>query len=258
MRRNSHFIVSGVKMSGVTLPGGVRGGFCASVATLFVLALLASGCSGSSLLGTTPSAPATGAPPASSSPSFTDKISGFFSRSTATSQQSVTGTTQEIDCPLINIRSGASTLTIGATSSACDANTTNNGAMAVRYQGTFVRAARECALVGGNVVMKIGVEGRIIVGPAGGPGQVDVPLRIAVVEETTAHTKPIVTQLIRIPVTVASATENPTFTHIEEGVTFPMPANLDNYVVYIGFDPIAAAAQDHPKPAPKPKAKPAK
>jgi hypothetical protein len=35
---------------------------------------------------------------------------------------------------------------------------------------------------------------------------------------------------------------------------------LDNYLVYIGFDPIAAAAQDRPKPAPKPKpkAKPAK
>ena len=65
--------------------------------------------------------------------------------------------------------------------------------------------------------MKVGVEGRIIIGPAGGPGQVDVPLRIAVVEETTADTKPIVTKLIRIPVTVASATDNPTFTHIEEG-----------------------------------------
>jgi hypothetical protein len=256
MRRNTHII-----LSDVTVPGVRRRSHCASIATLLLLALLASGCSGGSLLGTTPSAPAAGAPPASSSPSFTDKISGFFSRSTATSQQSVTGTTQEIDCPLINIRSGASTLTIGATSSSAgDANSTNNGAMAVRYQGTFVRAARECALVGGNVVMKIGVEGRIIVGPAGGPGQVDVPLRIAVVEETTARTKPIVTQLIRIPVTVASATENPTFTHIEEGVTFPMPANLDNYIVYIGFDPIAAAAQDHPKPAPKPKpkAKPAK
>jgi hypothetical protein len=253
MRRNTNII-----LSGVTVPGVRRRSHCASTAALFFLALLASGCSGGSLLGTTPSAPAAGAP-ASSSPSFTDKISGFFSRSTATSQQSVTGTTQEIDCPLINIRSGASTLTIGATSSSAgDANSTNNGAMAVRYQGTFVRAARECALVGGNVVMKIGVEGRIIVGPAGGPGQVDVPLRIAVVEETTARTKPIVTQLIRIPVTVASATENPTFTHIEEGVTFPMPANLDNYIVYIGFDPIAAAAQDHPKPAPKPKPKPAK
>jgi hypothetical protein len=258
MRRNTHFILSGVIVPGFTVPDVMRRSHCAPIATLLLLALLASGCSGTSLTGT-PSAPAAGAPPASSSPSFTDKISGFFSRSTATSQQSVTGTTQEIDCPLINIRQGASTLTIGATGSSAG-DSTNNGAMALKYQGTFVRAARECALVSGNVVMKIGVEGRIIVGPAGGPGQVDVPLRIAVVEETTAHTKPIVTQLIRIPVTVASATENPTFTHIEEGVTFPMPANLDNYLVYIGFDPIAAAAQDHPKaaPKPKPKAKPAK
>src|SRR5271156_2089126 len=198
MRRNTPLMVPGF-----TVPGVMRRRHCASL--LFV-ALLASGCSGTSLLGT-PSTTATDSPPpASSSPSFTDKISGFFSRSTATSQQSVTGTTQVIDCPLINIRSGASTLTIGATSSSAgDANSTNNGAMAVRYQGTFVRAARECALVGGNVVMKIGVEGRIIIGPSGGPGQVDVPLRIAVVEETTAHTKPIFTQLIRIPVTVPSA-----------------------------------------------------
>jgi hypothetical protein len=250
MRRNTPFTVPVF-----VVPGVMRRSHCAPIATLLLLALLASGCSGTSLTGTPPAA---GAPPASSSPSFTDKISGFFSRSTATSQQSVTGTTQEIDCPLINIRSGASTLTIGATGSSAsdsDSDSTNNGAMAVRYQGTFVRAARECALVGGNVVMKIGVEGRIIIGPSGGPGQVDVPLRIAVVEETTAHTKPIFTQLIRIPVTVVSATENPTFTHIEEGVTFPIPANLDNYVVYIGFDPIAAAAQDHPKPAPKPKPK---
>jgi len=87
-----------------------------------------------------------------------------------------------------------------------------------------------------------------------------VPLRIAVVEETAARTKPITTKLIRIPVTVASAAENPTFTHIEEDLSFPMPANLDKYLVYIGFDPIAAAAQDHPKAPlkPKPKAKPAK
>src|SRR6202166_861430 len=147
MRRNTPFIVAGF-----IVPGVRRRSHCAP---LLLLTLLASGCSGTSLTGT-PSAPAAGAPPASSSPSFTDKISGFFSRSTATSQQSVTGTTQEIDCPLINIRQGASTLTIGATSSSAS-DSTNNGAMAVKYQSTFVRAARECALVSGNVVMKIGV-----------------------------------------------------------------------------------------------------
>jgi hypothetical protein len=237
-------------------------GRCFSIATL--LALLVSGCSGSGLnLGSLggsstasspPPGPAGSPPP--SDPSLKDKVSSFFSGSSATSQQQVSGTQEIEDCPLINIRQGASTLTIGPTGIANSGAGTSDdtGAMAVKYQGTFARAARECALVGGQLVMKVGVEGRIIVGPAGGPGQVDVPLRIAVVEETTKGTKPIVTKLIRIPVTVASATENPTFTHVEEGLSFPMPKDIDNYVVYIGFDPLAL--QPPPHPAPKPKVKP--
>ena len=247
----------------------MRPGQSAAVAALFAVALLAAGCSaggGLSIPGisstpapSTPApstpAPSTAAPAAS--PSFTEKIEGFFATSTATSPQGVAGASQEIECPLINIRQGASTLIIGQTaSSATDATNTNNGAMGVRYQGTFVRAARECALVSGNVVLKVGVQGRIIVGPSGGPGQVDVPLRIAVVDETPNKTKPIVTRFVRIPVMVASTVDNPTFTHVEEGISFPMPRDLDRYLIYIGFDPLAAAAQDHPKPEPKAKPKP--
>jgi hypothetical protein len=240
----------------------MRSGHCFSIATL--LALVVSGCSGgglnlgslggSSTTSSPPPAPA-GAPPPSD-PSLKDKVSSFFSGSSATSPQQVAGAREVEDCPLINIRQGASTLTIGPSGNANSGNGTSddNGAMAVKYQGTFSRAARECTLVGGQLVMKIGVEGRIIVGPAGGPGQVDVPLRIAVVEETTKGLRPIETKLIRIPVTVASATENPTFTHVEEGLSFPMPKDLDNYVVYIGFDPLAL--QPPARPVPKPKTKP--
>jgi len=251
MLRDSHLMRRGDRMS---------------IATLLALALLASGCSAGGGLGTPAttatepsSTPASPGSPSSSTPSLKDKISSFFSGSSAKSPQPVVGAQQQnLDCPFIDIRQGASTLTIGPTGDNGDGNSTNNGAMSVKYQGTFVRAARECAVVGTNMVMKVGVEGRIIVGPAGGPGQVDVPLRIAVVEETTAGTKPIVTKFIRFPVTVASATDNPTFTHIEEGVTFPLPSagNLDNYLVYIGFDPLAAQAQDKPKPQPQPKLKP--
>jgi hypothetical protein len=225
-----------------------------SIAALLSLALFASGCSGGLGLGTPASTTPDAAP--ASSPSFKDKFTGFFSGSSARSPQTTTGTQEVIDCPLIDIRQGASTLTIGHSANTGD--TTNNGAMAVKYQGTFARAARECAAVGTNMVMKIGVEGRIIVGPAGGPGQVDVPLRIAVVKETPAGTQPIVTKFVRIPVTVASTTDNPTFTHIEEGVTFPMPsaADIENYVVYIGFDPLAAQPPAAAKPKAKPKSKP--
>jgi hypothetical protein len=222
---------------------------------LLSLALLSSGCSsGSGWFGggpaTTASDPA--APPPPDSPSLKDKITGFFSGSSANSPQGVANAQSDVNCPFIDIREGASTLTIPPP-------TGENAAMALKYQGTFVRAARECAVVAGQLVMKVGIQGRIIIGPAGGPGEVDVPLRIAVVDDETAASKTIVTKLIHIPVTIASADQNPTFTHIEEGLAFPLPspAALDNYVVYIGFDPIGAGTQEKPKPKPaaKPKAK---
>jgi hypothetical protein len=87
-----------------------------------------------------------------------------------------------------------------------------------------------------------------------------VPLRIAVVDESPAGTKPIVTKLIHIPVTVASMTDNPSFAHVEEGLSFPLPSSseLEHYIVYIGFDPLAAEKPEkHVKPKAKPKRKPA-
>jgi hypothetical protein len=112
------------------------------------------------------------------------------------------------------------------------------------------------------MVMKVGVEGRIILGPQGTPGQITVPLRIAIVSQTPGQSKTILTKLILIPVTVASLDDNPSFTHVEDGLTFPMPASgdLDNYIVYIGFDPIAAQAQqrhERPRGRVKHKRKPA-
>jgi hypothetical protein len=237
-----------------------------SIAISLSLALLAGGCAGGfgSTTGTTAASPPPSEPqisqsgstqPPSTYTALKDKVENFFSNSSATSQQSVTVTGAPqvaLDCPLIDIRSGASTLQIPPPSE--DQNST----MALKYQGTFVRAARECALVNKQMVMKIGIEGRIIVGPAGGPGEVDVPLRIAVVDETTAGTKPIATRFIRLPVTVGSGSEGATFSHVEDGVTFPMPsaADLENYVIYIGFDPLAAQAQDDQKQKPKARAKP--
>src|SRR6202171_1115122 len=103
MRRNTPLIAPGLIGPGFLGPGVMRRSHCAS---LLFLALLASGCSGTSLLGT-PSTTATDSPPpASSSPSFKDKFSSFFSSSSATSQQSVAGAAQDIDCALINIRPG--------------------------------------------------------------------------------------------------------------------------------------------------------
>ncbi len=239
----------------------IRTGRCRSVAVVLLLAFLAAGCSGGSGLGSLGGSTASAPPPSgsqpSSSPSFTDRFTNLFgSNASAKDSQQVANSQVVQDCPGIDIRQGASTLKIGTTGTVSSGDSDDNGAMALKYQGTFVRAARECALVAGQLVMKVGVQGRVIVGPAGGPGQVEIPLRIAVVQESTKGTQPIATKFTRIPVTIASSTDNPTFTYVEENLSFPMPRDLDDYIVYIGFDPLSLQAQQHPAAAkPKPKAK---
>ncbi len=187
-------------------------------------------------------------------PSASDSTSGlipsFFAGSSASSRQTVAGAQPDVNCPRVEVRIGASTLTIGPTG--------DKAAMSLKYQGTFSRAARECAVVDGNMVMKIGVQGRVIVGPAGGPGQVDVPLRFAVVQETPGGSTPIATKFIRLPVMIGPNDGNVPFTHIEDAISFPLPAPttlLDDYVAYDGFDPLSAEAQDQQKEKPKPKPK---
>jgi hypothetical protein len=255
----------------------------APAATLVALAFLLPGCSGggSGVFGgpaatatsdaspppaatpVMPSAPPPANPQTSSLTSFKDKMENFFSTAGAAHDPRPVVNTQQanVDCPLLDIRQGAATLTIPP-----PPPDGSNDAMSLKYQGSFVRAARDCKVVGTQLVMKIGVQGRVIVGPAGGPGQVDVPLRLAIVDESPAATTTILTKLIRIPISVDSRDDDASFTHIEDGFAFPLPssAELDNYVVYIGFDPIGAAEEDRtrsrpaarvkPKPKPKPNA----
>jgi hypothetical protein len=132
-------------------------------------------------------------------------------------------------------------------------------ALDLRYQGTIVRTARECRVSAGIMTMKVGIEGRVITGPAGGPGTVDIPLRIAVVQEGI-NPKAITSRFVRIQVGIASGSDRAPFTHVDPDVSFPMPAraaDIDSYVVYVGFDPVGAQEKKKPAPKSKPKPKPA-
>ncbi len=184
----------------------------------------------------------------------------IFDSNKATQSAAADGSTPEpedIECPSVTVRTGASTLTIGDTAKGPEADVLN-----LRYQGTIIRTARECNVSGGVMTMKVGIEGRIITGPAGGPGEVNVPLRIAVVQEGV-NPKPIASKFARVPVTIASDNDRVTFTHVESDISFPMPVpsgDIDSYVVYVGFDTLTQPEKKPPaakrKPAPKPAAKP--
>ena len=70
------------------------------------------------------------------------------------------------------------------------------------------------------VSMQVGVQGRVILGPAGAPGTVDVPMRFAVVHEGPTP-KTIVTKLDRVPVTIPPDDANVLFTHDRGGADLP-------------------------------------
>lgn len=184
----------------------------------------------------------------------TSALDLFSTSSKATTGGTETGTESatNVECPSVNVRTGAATLMIGSKSGEGEPS-----AVDLRYQATIIRTARECHVNAGSMTMKVGIEGRVITGPAGGPGTIDVPLRIAVVHEGV-NPKPIVSRFARVQVTVASGVDRVTFTHIDPEISFPMPqplADIDAYVVYVGFDPMGAQPEKK-KPAGKPRPKP--
>src|ERR1700759_1604160 len=168
------------------------------------------------------------------------------SKATATDANASAGAPEvdtDVDCPGVQIRNGASTLIIG--SKPGDAEP---AALDVRYQGSIVRTARECHVNSGMMTMKIGIEGRVITGPAGGPGTVYVPMRIAVVKEGV-NPQTITSKFGKESVTLAGDGDRVTFTHIDPDITFPLPhpaGAIDSYVVYIGFDPLRAKPEKKP------------
>jgi len=152
-------------------------------------------------------------------------------------------------CPGVDVRQGASTLAIppGETD-----------AFNLRYQGTIGEMARECKVANGIVTMKVGIQGRILLGPAGSPGTLDVPLRYGVVREGP-EPKFIWSKFYKVSVTIPEGKTSVAFTHIDETVTFPQPSpdEMNSYIVYVGFDPAGDKQPAAKKPALKPAAKPA-
>jgi hypothetical protein len=161
---------------------------------------------------------------------------------------------QNVDCPTILVRNGASTWRTPPGGSTTD----------LRYQASLGQMARECAVLGDTMTIKVGVEGRLLTGPKGSPGTVEVPLRLALVKEGP-QPKSIWTKFYAVPVNVQPGTSGSPFTHVEDDLTFPMPSdkNLTAYVIYVGFDPQGLNARQkkkhtpvHHRAAPKAKAKP--
>jgi hypothetical protein len=184
------------------------------------------------------------APPASAQ-SLGDRFKSLFggkSEAPAEGAPPVTSEPQtDLTCPPVSIRAGASTYAVAALGKQPIGND-------LRFQATITKTARDCTLNGGEITARIGIQGRVIAGPAGAPSTVEIPLRVAVVQGGVQE-KTIATKVYRTSVSMTETGSEP-FSLVAEELVYPAPVGAvgDSYIFYIGFDPQAL------KPEPKPKA----
>jgi hypothetical protein len=206
-----------------------RGSSRAIVALVGAAAL--SGCSWASSIGSS-----------DGSPSLGSRFASLFSSAKpgVTQPASPTPSAPDVECPGVDIRTGASTLEVAAKSNQPTAGD-------LRYQLSFGQTARECLVQTGTMSIKVGVQGRVILGPMGAPGKIDVPLRYAVVREGP-EPKTIATKFKRVSVIVPPDQTHVQFVDVEEGLSFPLPSRseLEAYVVYVGFDEIGDKNEKKP------------
>ncbi|MFG1346077.1 hypothetical protein V5F59_14375 [Xanthobacter autotrophicus DSM 431] len=147
------------------------------------------------------------------------------------------------DCPPVTVRTGAGSWQV-----------TDKPGGTLRYQGTIGRLARECSISGGTMFVKVGIEGRVLTGEKGTPGAVKVPIRVAVVQEGPTP-RTVTTKFFFVQVNVPADPGHAAFTAVEDQISFPLlkPAEMERFVIYVGFDPQGTESREKPKPAAKPK-----
>jgi hypothetical protein len=200
---------------------------------LAVAGALLSGCGGGSMFGSSSSD--------SSSPSMSDRFGQLFgSKSQAVGEKAPEPEVNELACPSVSIRAGASTFAVGLPGKPATGSD-------LRYQATITRTARDCTQTGNQITARVGIQGRVIAGPAGNPPTVEIPLRVAVVQGGI-NEKTIATKVFRTTVSMEEGSNVP-FSLVAEDLVYPIPPGNtgDSYIFYIGFDPQALTPESKPK-----------
>ena len=128
------------------------------------------------------------------------------------------------ECPPIKVRPGAEALYFyggGKPGNPQD----------LHYQAEIEKQTRNCVVSNGLITVKMGVIGRVLLGPAGKETSVNVPMRFAVERNGTA----VFSEKYVIPVAITPPVQSQEFVKVVDNVAIPYLGGED-IVIWVGFD----------------------
>lgn len=128
------------------------------------------------------------------------------------------------ECPPIKVRRGGEALFYYGKGKVGDAH-------ALNYQAVLDKQSRNCVASNGLITVKMGVVGRVLLGPAGTQAKVDVPIRFAVERDGV----PLYSETYQIPTAIDPATQSGEFVKVVENVAIPYIGGED-ITIWVGFD----------------------
>lgn len=130
----------------------------------------------------------------------------------------------EAFCPPVRVRQGTAAISRYARGAEGDPSK-------LAFQASLGETSRACSRADGNLTINVAAAGRVIPGPAGAPGSVTLPIRIAV----TRGDEVLYSQLQRLDVAIADKQAATQFLFKDPNVVIPVPSER-NVLVQLGFD----------------------
>jgi hypothetical protein len=131
------------------------------------------------------------------------------------------------ECPPIKVRPGGETMFYYG-----------NGKVGnpedLHYQVDIENQTRNCVVSNGLITVKMGMAGRVLLGPAGKETLVKVPVRFAVERNGSA----VFSEKYVVPVTITPPSQSQEFVKAVENVAIPYLGGED-ITIWVGFDPRA-------------------
>ncbi|UJQ95843.1 hypothetical protein [Mariluticola halotolerans] len=129
------------------------------------------------------------------------------------------------ECPPIKVRNGGESVFSYANKKIGDPRE-------LQFQAVIDKQSRNCVVSNGLITVKMGVVGRLLLGPAGEQKDFTLPLRFAVERDQQA----IFSEKYDIPVQVTPPNQSEEFVKVVENVAIPYVGGED-ITIWVGFDP---------------------